>query len=76
MAIAAAVTGTFTWTGAVGELVLSGVVAVAIGVAVGWAADKLMGFVADATLQIGLSLLPFVSYALADDLRVQVRKVS
>ncbi|MEU4328678.1 Na+/H+ antiporter [Nonomuraea dietziae] len=70
VAIAAVVTGTFTWTGAVGELVLSAVVAVVVGVAVAWTAGRLMGFVADATLQIGLSLLvPFVSYALADQLR-------
>lgn len=68
VAIAAAVTGTFSWPHALGELFLSAVVAVLVGVALGWGAGKLIGLVDDPTLQIGLTLLvPFASYALADE---------
>ncbi|MEU4223103.1 Na+/H+ antiporter [Nonomuraea sp. NPDC026600] len=67
VAITAAVTGVFWWPGALGEFVLSAVVAVAVGLALGWLAGRLMAVLGDATLQVGLSLLvPFVSYALAD----------
>ncbi|GEB54231.1 MULTISPECIES: Na+/H+ antiporter [Streptomyces] len=70
VAIAAAVTGTFSPAMAAGELVLSGVVAVAVGLALGWAANKLMGYLGDATLQTGLTLLvPFASYVLAEELK-------
>ncbi|OEV09565.1 CPA1 family monovalent cation:H+ antiporter [Streptomyces sp. Amel2xB2] len=69
VAVAAAVTGTFSFGGAVGELVLSAVVAVLVGLALGWAANKLAGYLADATLQTGLTLLvPFASYVLAEEL--------
>ncbi|WP_308163875.1 Na+/H+ antiporter [Nonomuraea sediminis] len=69
VAVAAVVSGTFSWPEAIGTFVLSAVVAVAVGFAVGWAADKLMALLGDATLQIGLSLLvPFVSYVAADQL--------
>ncbi|WP_455357219.1 Na+/H+ antiporter [Streptomyces sp. SYSU K217416] len=68
VAIGAAVGGTFSWAEATGELVLSAVVAVVVGVALGWGANKLMGLLGDATLQIGLTLLvPFVSYVLAEE---------
>ncbi|MER5766822.1 Na+/H+ antiporter [Streptomyces sp. NPDC001985] len=68
-AIAAVVSGTFSWPAAAGQFVLSAVVAVAVGFALGWACNKLMGFLGDATLQIGLSLMvPFVSYVLAEEL--------
>ncbi|MGW4407648.1 Na+/H+ antiporter [Nonomuraea sp. NPDC004702] len=70
VAVAAVVTGVFSWPGALGEFVLSAVVAVAAGFALGWAAGKLMALLGDATLQVGLSLVvPFVSYAVADELR-------
>ncbi|SCK24317.1 Na+/H+ antiporter [Streptomyces sp. WMMB 322] len=70
VAVAAAVTGTFSVSGAIGELVLSAVVAVAVGLALGWAANKLAGFLGDATLQTGLTLLvPFASYVLAEELK-------
>ena len=40
-----------------------------VGLALGWAANKLMGLLGDATLQIGLTLLvPFASYVLAEEL--------
>ncbi|MEV1242939.1 Na+/H+ antiporter [Nonomuraea sp. NPDC049750] len=67
VAITAAVTGVFWWPGALGEFVLSAVVAVAVGLGLGWLAGRLMALLGDATLQVGLSLLvPFVSYAVAD----------
>ncbi|GAA1364897.1 Na+/H+ antiporter [Streptomyces beijiangensis] len=70
VAIAAVVTGTFSWPHAVGELVLSGVVATAVGLALGWLTNKLMGLVGDATLQIGLTLLvPFVAYVLSEEMK-------
>ncbi|MEV6397634.1 Na+/H+ antiporter [Streptomyces sp. NPDC051907] len=70
VAIAAAVSGTFSWPVAAGELVLSAVVALAVGIALGWLSNKLMGMLGDATLQIGLTLMvPFVSYVLAEELK-------
>ncbi|MFF0743410.1 Na+/H+ antiporter [Streptomyces sp. NPDC004111] len=68
VAIGAAVSGTFSWPAAMGELVLSAVVAVVVGGGLGWISNKLMGYLGDATLQIGLTLLvPFVSYVLAEE---------
>ncbi|MEV0264478.1 Na+/H+ antiporter [Streptomyces sp. NPDC050617] len=70
VAIAATVTGSFSLPHAVGELVLSAVVAIAVGLVLGWAANKLMNLLGDATLQIGLTLLvPFVAYVLAEEFR-------
>lgn len=69
VAIAAAVSGTFSWPGAVGQLVLSAVVAVAVGLVLGWLSDRLMSLLDDATLQTGLTLLvPFAAYVLAEEL--------
>ncbi|MFG2382282.1 Na+/H+ antiporter [Streptomyces avermitilis] len=69
VAIAAAVSGTFSLPKAVLDLVLSAVVAVAIGLALGWAANRLMDLLDDVTLQIGLTLLvPYASYVLAEEL--------
>lgn len=69
VAVAAAQSGHFSVPHALLEFVLSAVVAVAIGLALGWGANKLMGVVGDATLQVGLSLLvPFASYAIAEEL--------
>ncbi|MFE4218123.1 Na+/H+ antiporter [Streptomyces sp. NPDC056844] len=69
VAIAAAVSGTFSLPAAFGLLVLSAVVAVAVGLVLGWLTIKLMGYLGDATLQVGLTLLvPFVSYVLAEEL--------
>ncbi|WP_411140738.1 Na+/H+ antiporter [Streptomyces sp. x-80] len=68
VALAAAVSGTFSAPAAVGSLVLSAVVAIAVGLVLGWAANKLMGRLGDPTLQIGLTLLvPFVAYVLAEE---------
>lgn len=70
VAIAAAVSGTFSLPHAFGLLVLSAVVAVVVGLALGWLTIKLMGLLGDATLQVGLTLLvPFVSYVLAEELQ-------
>ncbi|MFI9821320.1 Na+/H+ antiporter [Streptomyces sp. NPDC052013] len=69
VAIAAAVSGTFSVWDAGLDLVLSAVVAVVIGLALGWGANKLMDVLGDPTLQIGLSLLvPYASYVLAEEL--------
>ncbi|MEW2549413.1 Na+/H+ antiporter [Streptomyces sp. NPDC047002] len=68
-AIAAVVSGSFSWPAAAGELVLSAVVAVAVGLALGWVSNKLMSLLGDATLQVGMTLLvPFVAYVLAEEL--------
>ncbi|GLW13509.1 Na+/H+ antiporter [Streptomyces sp. NBRC 13847] len=70
VALAAAVSGTFSVPGALGSLVLSAVVAIAVGLALGWVTNKLMGLLGDPTLQIGLTLLvPFVSYVLAEEFK-------
>ncbi|RVU15698.1 Na+/H+ antiporter [Streptomyces antnestii] len=69
VAIAAAVSGSFSWQGAALSLLLSAVVALAVGLAIGWAANKLIGVLGDSTLQIGLTLLmPYASYVLAEEL--------
>ncbi|MBB4892881.1 CPA1 family monovalent cation:H+ antiporter [Streptomyces olivoverticillatus] len=70
VAVAAAVSGSFSLPKAFAELVLSAVVAVAVGLALGWAAKRLMHVLGDPTLQIGLTLLvPFVSYVLAEEFK-------
>ncbi|MDX2393281.1 MULTISPECIES: Na+/H+ antiporter [unclassified Streptomyces] len=70
VAVAAVVSGSFSWPEALGEFVLSAVVAVAVGLALGWATQRLMGRLDDATLQIGLTLLvPFVSYVVAEEMQ-------
>ncbi|GGS22246.1 Na+/H+ antiporter [Streptomyces griseoviridis] len=69
VAIAAAVGGTFSPWSAGLDLVLSAVVAVAVGLALGWGANRLLDLLGDATLQIGLTLLvPYASYVLAEEL--------
>ena len=68
VAIAAALSGSFSPWRAGLDLVLSAVVAVAVGVALGWGANKLMDLLGDATLQIGMTLLvPYASYVLAEE---------
>ncbi|NJQ17190.1 Na+/H+ antiporter [Streptomyces bohaiensis] len=69
VAVAAAVTGTFSVTSAAGELVLSAAVAVAVGILLGWGVSRLMPLLGDATLATGLTLLvPFASYSVAEEL--------
>ncbi|MCX3063224.1 Na+/H+ antiporter [Streptomyces beihaiensis] len=70
VAIAAAVSGSFSLPKAALDLALSAVVAIAVGFAIGWAANRLMGYLGDATLQIGLTLLlPYAAYVLAEELK-------
>ncbi|MDT9687912.1 Na+/H+ antiporter [Streptomyces sp. P9(2023)] len=70
VAIGAAVGGSFSWEGAGLELVLSAVVAIAVGLVLGWVSNKLMGLLGEATLQTGLTLLvPFVAYVLAEEMK-------
>ncbi|MFE2582369.1 Na+/H+ antiporter [Streptomyces sp. NPDC059378] len=69
VAIAAVVSGTFSPWQAGLDLVLSAVVAVAVGLALGWGANRLMDLLEDPTLQIGMTLLvPYASYVLAEEL--------
>ncbi|WP_413756781.1 Na+/H+ antiporter [Streptomyces sp. MMBL 11-3] len=69
VAIAAAVSGSFSVPGALLDFLLSAVVAVAVGVGLGWGANRLMDYLGDPTLQIGLTLLvPYASYVLAEEL--------
>ncbi|WP_225822444.1 Na+/H+ antiporter [Streptomyces naphthomycinicus] len=69
VAIAAAVSGTFSPWRAGLDLVLSAVVAVAVGLVLGWGANRLMDLLGDPTLQIGMTLLvPYASYVLAEKL--------
>ncbi len=69
VAVDAAVTGAFSASHAALDLVLSAVVAVAVGLVLGWAANKLIDLLGDPTLQVGLTLLvPFASYVMAEEL--------
>ncbi|QNP73228.1 Na+/H+ antiporter [Streptomyces roseirectus] len=69
VAIAAVVSGEFHAGEAVLQFVLSAVVAVVVGVGLGWGANKLLDLLGDATLQISLTLLvPFAAYVLAEEL--------
>ncbi|WP_458243212.1 Na+/H+ antiporter [Streptomyces sp. MAI_2237] len=69
VAVAAAVSGEFHAGRAALDLVLSAVVAVAVGVALGWGANRLLDLLGDATLQVGLTLLvPYASYVLAEEM--------
>ncbi|MFD0559393.1 sodium/proton antiporter (CPA1 family) [Stackebrandtia endophytica] len=69
IAIAAVVTGTFSVPDALTEFALSAVVAILVGVALGWSAGKLAGLLGQTHLRVALTLLvPFASYSLADDL--------
>ncbi|MCX5046482.1 Na+/H+ antiporter [Aldersonia sp. NBC_00410] len=67
IAIAAAVSGQYSRGTAVRDFALSAVVALAVGVAIGWFGSRMMRLLNDATLRVGMSLLvPFASYAVAD----------
>ncbi|ANW20639.1 Na+/H+ antiporter [Streptomyces clavuligerus] len=69
IAIAAVVSGVFSWPAAAAQFVLSAAVAVVVGLALGWLSNQLMSRLGDATLQVGLSLMvPYVSYVLAEEL--------
>jgi len=59
----------FSAPGALGELALSAVLALVVGLGLGWCSSRAMGLLGDATLQVGLSLLiPYAAYVAADRL--------
>ncbi|MCE5291903.1 MAG: Na+/H+ antiporter [Nocardiaceae bacterium] len=69
LAIVAAVSGHFSWGDAGIDLILSALIAVAVGAGAGWLGVKLMRMLGDASLRVGLSLLlPFAVFKIADDL--------
>ncbi|GAA1196139.1 CPA1 family monovalent cation:H+ antiporter [Kitasatospora gansuensis] len=68
VAVQAVVTGDFSAGGAALRFVLSAVLAVVIGVALGWLNAKLAGLLDDPTQQVALNLLvPFAAYVLAEE---------
>ncbi|MEU6235676.1 Na+/H+ antiporter [Kitasatospora sp. NPDC047058] len=69
LAIDAVVGGDFSAGHAVLRFVLSAVLAVVIGVALGWANARLAAFLEDPTQQVALNLLvPFAAYSLAEEI--------
>ncbi|OIV38369.1 Na+/H+ antiporter [Mangrovactinospora gilvigrisea] len=69
VAVDAVVTGKFSAWHAALQLVLSAVLAIAIGYAIGWVANRLLTVMNDSTLQIGLTLIvPTFSYVIAEEL--------
>ncbi|MFE2111416.1 Na+/H+ antiporter [Kitasatospora sp. NPDC059463] len=69
LAIEAVVGGDFSAGGAVLRFVLSAVLAVVIGVVLGWANTKLAALLEDPTQQVALNLLvPFAAYSLAEEI--------
>ncbi|WP_069163194.1 Na+/H+ antiporter [Nocardia altamirensis] len=69
VAIQAVVTGTFSAPRAAAEFVISAVVAVVVGLVLGWAGSRLTNLLTEATWQVALSLLlPFAAYGLAEEL--------
>ncbi|MCX5212780.1 Na+/H+ antiporter [Kitasatospora sp. NBC_00240] len=69
LAIEAVVSGDFSVEHAVLRFVLSAVVAVVVGIGLGWVNSKLAGILEDPTQQVALNLLvPFAAYALAEEI--------
>ncbi|GHD97865.1 Na+/H+ antiporter [Streptomyces alanosinicus] len=69
VAIAAVLSRSFSVWQAGLDFVLSAVVALVVGLVLGWGANKLMDLLGDPTLQIGMTLLvPYASYVLAEKL--------
>ncbi|MCM6774351.1 Na+/H+ antiporter [Nocardia sp. CDC159] len=67
VAVQAVVTGHFSAWRTVGEFILSAVVAIVVGVVLGWAGSRLMRRLGQATWQVALGLLlPFAAYGLAE----------
>ncbi|MFC9897405.1 Na+/H+ antiporter [Nocardia sp. NPDC127579] len=67
VAIQAVLTGHFSTAHAVGEFVVSAVVAVLVGLALGWAGSKLTALLDEASWQVAASLLlPFAAYGFAE----------
>ncbi|HZE40103.1 MAG TPA: sodium:proton antiporter [Stackebrandtia sp.] len=69
VAVAGVVTGSLSPLGSLGSFAYSGIVAVAIGFAVGFVSKVLLDRIADSRLTTALSLLvPYIAYVPADDL--------
>jgi len=69
VAVTAVTSHHFSAPGALGELALSALIGLVIGLVLGWCSTRAMGFLGDATLQVGLSLLiPYAAYVGADHL--------
>lgn len=67
VAVQAVVTGEFSSAEAAGEFVVAAVVAIAVGLALGFAGTKLTKYLDEATWQVALSLLlPFAAYGIAE----------
>ncbi len=65
--VQAVVTGHFSAWRAVGEFIVSAVVAIVVGVVLGWAGSRLMRRLEQATWQVALGLLlPFAAYGIAE----------
>lgn len=68
LAVEAVVTGDFSTEGAALRFVLSAVVAVLVGIALGWLNAKLAAMLEDPTQQVALNLLvPFAAYVIAEE---------
>jgi monovalent cation/hydrogen antiporter len=68
LAVDAVVSGEFSTVEAVERLVLSAVLALVIGIGLGWLSGRIMSLLDDPTLQVALSLLvPFAAYSLAEE---------
>ncbi|WP_354640612.1 Na+/H+ antiporter [Kitasatospora camelliae] len=68
LAVEAVVDGSFSTADAVWRFLLSALVAVLVGVALGWANARLAGILDDPTLQVALNLLvPFAAYVAAEE---------
>ncbi|MFR9722245.1 Na+/H+ antiporter [Streptomyces sp. MS19] len=69
VAIGAVVAGSYSFPAAGTDLVLSAVVAIAVGLVLGWLISRLRPVLADVTLRVGFTLLlPFAAYVLAEEL--------
>ncbi|MFJ9520438.1 Na+/H+ antiporter [Kitasatospora sp. NPDC101801] len=69
VAVQAVVTGDFSAGGAALRFVLSAVLAVVVGIALGWLNARLAGLLDDPTQQVALNLLvPFAAYVLAEEI--------
>ncbi|WP_035793716.1 Na+/H+ antiporter [Kitasatospora mediocidica] len=69
LAVEAVVSGDFSVPHALLRFVLSAVVAVAVGIALGWLNARLAGMLDDPTQQVALNLLvPFAAYTLAEEI--------
>ncbi|WP_107654529.1 Na+/H+ antiporter [Nocardia suismassiliense] len=67
VAIQAVMTGRFSTPSAAAEFAVSAVVAVIVGLLLGWAGSRLTNYLGEATWQVALSLLlPFAAYGLAE----------